>query len=136
MLKNLIIIENKNYIQCDNEEELVKLLIDEDFFKLSKKEKLKKMQLKAMLNSLNTKKNIIELKDLSLEENFQNKFVLIDEKTYILSLLINTNIIILENINSNVYIKYLDKSKFAKNYIIVNHFAKEILKNYLKSLYQ
>ena len=136
MLKNLIIIENKNYIQCDNEEELVKLLIDEDFFKLSKKERLKKMQLKAMLNSLNSKKNIIELKDLSLEENFQNKFVLIDEKTYILSLLINTNIIILENINSNVYTKYIDKSKFAKNYIIVNHFAKEILKNYLKSLYQ
>ena len=39
---------------------------------------------------------------------------------------------ILESVNSNVFIKYIiNKINFTKNYIIVNNFAKQVLKNYI-----
>ena len=51
--------------------------------------------------------------------------------TYILSLLTTNNVILLERIDSNVFTQNLDKSKFNNNYVIVNKFAKELLKKYL-----
>ena len=128
MLGNLIIIENEVEEQCDTLEELVKLLIDEKFYDMSDEQKLEKMKMKALANTLTHK---MEITTEVLDNIIEGKFIIKDEITYILSLLITGNILLLERIDSNIFTKYLDKSNFTDNYVIVNTFAKELLKKYI-----
>lgn len=65
-------------------------------------------------------------------EDIENKFIIKDEITYVLSLLITNKIILLERIDSNIYTANINKSEMKDNYVIVNKFAKELLKIYLK----
>lgn len=129
MLKKLIIIENDEQYQYDTLEDIVKELIDENYYNISQEEKIKKMEIKALANCLNNDMEVVQkLKDGDIED----KYIIKDEITYILSLLITGNILLLERIDSNIFTKYLDKSIFTDNYVIVNTFAKELLKHYLK----
>lgn len=129
MLSKIIIIENDNKVQCDSEEEVIKLLIDKRYYELSEKEKSEKREIKAIANCINNKMQIVEDAD---SEDIENKFIIKDEITYVLSLLIINKIILLERIDSNIYTSSIDKSNMKDNYIIVNKFAKELLKTYLK----
>ena len=129
MLSKIIIIENDNKVQCDSEEEVIKLLIDKRYYELSEKEKLEKREIKALANCINNKMQIVEDAD---SEDIENKFRIKDEITYVLSLLITNKIILLERIDSNIYTANINKSEMKDNYVIVNKFAKELLKIYLK----
>ena len=129
MLSKIIIIENDNKVQCDSEEEVIKLLIDKRYYELSEKEKLEKREMKAIANCINKSFEIVENVN---SKDLENKFVIKDETTYVLSLLIINKIILLERIDSNIYTSSIDKSNMKDNYIIVNKFAKELLKNYLE----
>ncbi len=130
MLKNIILIENNKKYQCDTKQEVVKMLLDEDFYNLSEQEKNKKMHMKAIANCFNNME-ISDGTDLKNNFNINEKFIIKDETTYILSLLITNKIILLERIDSNEFTKQLVKSKFTDNYIIVNKFAKELLQKYM-----
>ena len=121
MLNNLIAIEKKNDYQCNTINELVKKLIDEKYYELTLEQRKNKMKMLAMANTLNKKM-----------DNINGKFIIKDEFTYILSLLICGNIVLLEKKESNVFIKYTNVPESKDNYIIVNKFAKDILKSYLK----
>ena len=129
MLSKIIIIENDNKVQCDSEEEVIKLLIDKRYYELSEKEKSEKREIKAIANCINNSFEIVENVN---SKDLENKFVIKDETTYVLSLLIINKIILLERIDSNIYTSSIDKSNMKDNYIIVNKFAKELLKNYLE----
>ena len=129
MLKNLIIIENGEEIQCDDLESLVKILIDKNYYNFSDKEKKEKMKIKALANSLGMKLDIIE--DFS-DDSIEGKFIIKDEITYILSLLTTNKILLLENKEADIFGKDIDKSKVQNNYIIINSFAKELLDKYSK----
>ncbi len=129
MLSKIIIIENDNKVQCDSEEEVIKLLIDKRYYELSEKEKSEKREIKALANCINNKMQIVEDAD---SEDIENKFIIKDEITYVLSLLIINKIILLERIDSNIYTANINKSEMKDNYVIVNKFAKELLKIYLK----
>ena len=129
MLSKIIIIENDNKVQCDSEEEVIKLLIDKRYYELSEKEKLEKREMKAIANCINNSFEIVENVN---SKDLENKFVIKDETTYVLSLLIINKIILLERIDSNIYTSSIDKSNMKDNYIIANKFAKELLKNYLE----
>ena len=129
MLSKIIIIENDNKVQCDSEEEVIKLLIDKRYYELSEKEKSEKREIKALANCINNKMQIVEDSD---SEDIENKFIIKDEITYVLSLLITNKIILLERIDSNIYTANINKSEMKDNYVIVNKFAKELLKIYLK----
>lgn len=129
MLNKVIIIEDDNKVQCDSVEEVVKTLIDEKYYELDEKEKLEKREMKAIANCIN---NSLEIVENVNSKDLENKFVIKDETTYVLSLLIINKIILLERIDSNIYTSSIDKSNMKDNYIIVNKFAKELLKNYLK----
>ena len=129
MLKKIIIIENDVDYQCDTFEEIVKMLIDEKFYDLTAEEKKEKMKMKAIANSINNKMEIIDTVDNL--NNIDGKFIIKDEITYILSLLITTNIVILERIDSNIFTKNLNKSNIKENYVIVNKFAQKLLNEYL-----
>ena len=129
MLSKIKIIENDNKVQCDSEEEVIKLLIDKRYYELSEKEKSEKREIKALANCINNKMQIVEDAD---SEDIENKFIIKDEITYVLSLLIINKIILLERIDSNIYTANINKSEMKDNYVIVNKFAKELLKIYLK----
>ena len=129
MLNKVIIIEDDNKVQCDSIEEVVKTLIDEKYYELDEKEKLEKREMKAIANCINNSFEIVENVN---SKDLENKFVIKDETTYVLSLLIINKIILLERIDSNIYTSSIDKSNMKDNYIIVNKFAKELLKNYLE----
>jgi len=129
MLNKVIIIEDDNKVQCDSVEEVVKTLIDEKYYELDEKEKLEKREMKAIANCINNSFKIVENVN---SKDLENKFVIKDETTYVLSLLIINKIILLERIDSNIYTSSIDKSNMKDNYIIVNKFAKELLKNYLE----
>ena len=129
MLNNLIAIEKKNDYQCNTINELVKKLIDEKYYELTLEQRKNKMKMLAMANTLNKKMEIV---DNCSCDNINGKFIIKDEFTYILSLLICGNIVLLDKKESNVFIKYTNVPESKDNYIIVNKFAKDILKSYLK----
>ena len=129
MLNNLIAIEKKNDYQCNTINELVKKLIDEKYYELTLEHRKNKMKMLAMANTLNKKMEIV---DNCSCDNINGKFIIKDEFTYILSLLICGNIVLLEKKESNVFIKYTNVPESKDNYIILNKFAKDILKSYLK----
>ena len=117
MLKKLIIIEGKNEFQTDNLEDIVKVLIDRNYYELDQEKKLEKIRIKALANTLgNSEKQSIITKD---------------EITYILSLLNTNKVTLLERKDANIFTKDLDKTNIKGNYIIINKFAKELLDNYI-----
>ena len=102
-------------LQCDNIRELVKKLVDKNYYNYTDEEKYNKLKMLALANSLGN----------------DDKFLARDEITYILSLLISNKIVLLENKNADIFTKYIDKSNIKNNYIIVNKFAGEILQKYM-----
>lgn len=136
MLENLIIIEDGKEFQCKTERELVELLIAPNYYAVSEKEKYKLLRLKATANILNKKIDIIEYNLLKKDTNISNKFVILDETTYILSLLQLNNVILLEKLGSNIYTQYLNEETFTKNYVIINKFAEKILEKYINNKFE
>ena len=131
MLKDLILIENGEKYQFDTLEELVRLLVDNRYYEMSEQERREKLELKAFANCMQEKIEIVI--DVEDEKSIAGKFVALDEITYIYSLLLLDKVMLLESTKANILTKKLDKSKITENYIIVNHFAKDLLKKYLES---
>ena len=127
MLKNLIIIENGQEYQFDTLEDIVKNLIDENYYNMTNEEKTNAMKMKALANCINNKMEVVQ----ENTDKIENKFIIKDEITYILSLLKTNNLILLEHKDSSYLTKDIDKSNMKDNYIIVNTFAKDLLNNYL-----
>ena len=113
MTKKLIAIENGEYFQYDKLEDLAKDLIDDNFYEMSQEERINKMHIKALANGLE-RNNIISIKN---------------NKEYILHLLVLNRIILLERIDSEIFIKDIDKSKIKDNYIVVKTIEKKLLSN-------
>lgn len=74
-----------------------------------------------------TKQKIINNK---VALNFNNYDINISEFEYILYLINYDKIVVIENINSNIFRKYLNSDN--DEVIIVNNYIKEILENYKK----
>ena len=115
MLKKLIIIENGEEVQCDSLEEIVKILIDDNFYKMSSEEKKEKMRMKAIANTMNNKMEIVE--DV-FDNNIDGKFIIKNEITYILSLISINKVILLERIDADIFLKNFNKEDFSNNYVI------------------
>lgn len=131
MLKRMIIIENNEQIQCDTLEDVVRTLIDENYYNMTKEEKTKKMKTKALANCITNRRKIIQNVEKNEFQNLDEVFIIKDEITYILSLLMINKILLLERKDSNVFSSKIDKEKIKENYLIINTFAKELLKNYI-----
>ena len=132
MLKELIIIEGDVDYQCDEISDIVKKMIDNNYYSFNDKEKKNKLKMLAMANCIGEKVEILD--EITYEDslNLDGKFIIIDEITYILSLLMINKIVLLERVDANKFAKALDKSQIKDNYIIINKFAKELLLKYLK----
>lgn len=128
MLKKVIIIENEKDYQCDTLQEIVKMLIDENYYNFTSEEKKNKMEMLALANTLNQNVKIVDECNCEVEGNF----IIKDEITYILSLLITGNVMLLERKDSDIFVKNIDIPETNDNYIIVNKFAKQLLEKYLQ----
>lgn len=130
MLDKLIIIEGDKDYQCSTFEEIVKYLINENYYNLTKQEKenimMKKAIEKAVDKGLKIIKNNNQIKDLN------KSFIIIDEMTVILSIIKDqSKIVLLERKDSNIFNKYIKIPNNNDNYTIINTFATQTLKNYL-----
>lgn len=128
-MENLIAIEGKEKIKANTIEELVKKLISADFYELSKEEKINKLEIKTTQNCIF--RNIPITKSINNIDLTKDKFILHDQYTYILSLVKNNIIILLERVDSNIFTKTIDKTNIKDNYIIVNKYIDEILIDYI-----
>ena len=130
MLDKLIIIKDDKDYQCSTFEEIVKYLINENYYNLTKQEKenimMKKAIEKAVDKGLKIIKNNNQIKDLN------KSFIIIDEITVILSIIkAQSKIVLLERKDSNIFNKYIKIPNNNDNYAIINTFATQALKNYL-----
>lgn len=130
MLDKLIIIEDDKDYQYSTFEEIVKYLINENYYNLTKQEKenimMKKAIEKAVDKGLKIIKNNNQIKDLN------KSFIIIDEMTVILSIIKDqSKIVLLERKDSNIFNKYIKIPNNNDNYAIINTFATQALKNYL-----
>lgn len=132
-LKNLLLVENNKGYQFDTEGELVKFLLGKNYYTLSLEEKKKHMRMNAYMKCAGTNLEVVELKNERI--HVKNKFILYDEKTYVLSLVITGRIELLEHIDSNIYTKDLEKKEIKKNYIILSKFAEELLQKYVNHIW-
>ncbi len=132
MLKKIIIIENGEQVQCNTLEDVVKVLIDENYYNMTQNQKKERMKTKALANCINNKKTIVQDLQEDTVDSLNEVFIMKDEITYILSLLMTNKVLLLERKDSNIFSSSLNKENIKDNYIIINTFAKELLRNYLK----
>lgn len=130
-MKKLILIENGEAEQYDTLPELVRGIIDENFYNMSLEERKNVMEKKALANCLNTKKEVTY--EIPFEGNIEDKFIISDEMTYILSLLSLNRLQLLERKDKDfdIFTKGIEIQNPKNNYIIVNKYANQLLQNYL-----
>lgn len=132
MLDKLIIIEGDKDYQCSTFEEIVKYLINENYYNLTKQEKENIIMKKAIENAIDKGLKIIKNKDQIKEKDLNKSFIIIDEMTVILSIIKDqSKIVLLERKDSNIFNKYIKIPNNNDNYAIINTFATQALKNYL-----
>lgn len=136
-MENLIAIEGKEKYQYKDIRGLIEKFINKDYYNMSKVERKNELEKKTVANTMLNHIKVITLE--KEKENFdEDAFILYDEITYILSMLKFNKIILLEKTDANIFGKYLNKKYINKenikdNYIIINKFANEIMKKYLKN---
>jgi len=131
-MENLIVIEGKEKYKFEDLESLVKRFINDNFYNMSEDERKIELEKKTIANTMLRNTKVVEL-DKDLSNLDENAFILFDEITYILSLLKFNIIVLLEKTDANIFGKYINREDIEDNYIIINKFANEIMKNYIKN---
>ena len=131
-MKNLIVIEGEKNYQYNNVQELVKDFIHPNYNEMSKAEQIKEIEKRAIANMVKENVQIVTMNKEQTIPIIKNKFVINDEYTYILSMLMYDKFVLLEEINANIFGKYMKQKPKKGNYIILNKFANEIMQKYLK----
>lgn len=128
-MNKIILFEGEQDYRCDTLEEVIKGLIDENYYNMTLAERKNQIKQKALANSLGH--NLLLSEDYS---EATNTLVIKDEITYFLSLLRANKLVALEKIDANIFAKEMDKTSFEKNYIILNKFADTLLKRYIENI--
>ena len=133
--ENSCINKHNKKIQFSNKESLIKYLLGDTYFQLSDKERVELLIYNAFAKCLNTEYKPVTITKSNIDtiDNEKN-FLIYDENTYILSLLLLNKIMLLERKDSNIFASNIDKSKLDGNYIILNTFAKKLLADYIEKL--
>lgn len=134
MLNKLILIENGQSRQFSKEEDLIKYFLGSGYYNQSEGEKFQQMELNALAKCIGTDMKVVKINRAEAQKekiDLKNKFIVYDEKTYILSLLLTQRAMLLESIDSNIFTGNLDKTGITDNYIIVNTFAEKLLDKYI-----
>ena len=136
-LKKIILIQNGKSRQMDSKEEVIEFLFGDNYYNLSLEERKELIKLNTIANTINLDKKLLILDNKkNTSFNLDTDFIIYDEVTYLLSLLILNKCMLLEKKDSNILTSDIDKSNISDNYIIVNTFAKELLKKYIERIYK
>lgn len=130
-MENLIVIEGKEKYQYKDIKSLIENFISKNYFDMSEVERKNELEKKAIANTMQSNIKIVKLEKTGDFE--ENAFILYDEISYILSMLKFNKIILLERTDANIFGRYINKKNIKDNYIIINKFANEIMKEYLKN---
>lgn len=133
-MENLIIIEGKNKYQYNDLKSLVENFVDKNYYNMPNEERFKILEKKTVANTIFSNIKTVEIEKYP-DDFEEDSFVLYNEISYILSMLKFNKLVLLERTDANVFGKYLNKDNIKDNYIIINKFANEILKKYLKEEY-
>ena len=104
-MENIIIVEGNEKYCFQNEEEVIKQFLGQDFYKLTEEEKYKRIRLRTVMNA--SIKNT-PIKDLKKGEKIENigeeQYIINNEETYILSLIKNNDIVMYEREKANIFV--------------------------------
>ncbi len=131
-MENLIVIEGKEKYQYKDIKSLIENFISKNYFNMSEEERKNELEKKTIANTMQSNIKIVNL-EKEKKDFDENAFVLYDEISYILSMLKFNKIILLERTDANIFGKYINKENIKDNYIIINKFANDIMKKYLKN---
>ena len=130
-MENLIVIEGKEKYQYKDIKGLIENFINKNYFSMSEEERKNELEKKVLANTIQGNIKIVKL-EKDKKDFEENAFILYDEISYILSMLKFNKIILLERTDANIFGRYINKENMQDNYIIINKFANEIMKKYLK----
>lgn len=140
--KNLIISLNNNIYQLDNIIQVISLILGETYNHLNEEEKLLKRYDSLLPFSVENKLLIASslqgvFKERTILDNskiysLEKDLFIDDEITYLLSLCRIDQIQILEKTEANIFATNLANKTDGSNYILINKFTNEILKNYIE----
>lgn len=134
-LKKIILIQNGKSRQMDSKEEVIEFLFGDNYYNLSLEERKELIKLNTIVNTINLDRKLLILDNKkNTSFNLDTDFIVYDEVTYLLSLLMLNKCMLLEKKDSNIFTSDIDKSNILDNYIIVNTFAKELLKKYIERI--
>ncbi len=141
--KNLIINLNKKAYQLDELEDLIILVLGQDYLNLSETEKFIKRYTSLFPFSIENKYLLIDsrrgiIKSENIFENkstysIKNSLFIDDEIVYFLSLCKINQIQILEKVGANIFANNIKINEIKSNYVLINHFVDKLLKDYLKN---
>ena len=131
-MENLIVIEGKEKYQYKDIKSLIENFISKNYFNMSEEERKNELEKKTIANTMQSNIKIVKL-EKEKKDFDENAFVLYDEISYILSMLKFNKIILLERTDANIFGRYINKENIKDNYIIINKFANDIMKKYLKN---
>lgn len=137
-----MITKNNSY-QFNTINEIIESIFGEEYSKLDEKSKfIKRYEMAYPISKFNkdipvvhTKMGVLgeKYKVISGKFNVIDSFIIDDELSYILSLCKIDNILLLENINANIIVDSKYKTDIKDNYIVVNSYAKQIIRDkYIK----
>ena len=131
-MENLIVIEGKEKYQYKDIKSLIENFISKNYFNMSEEERKNELKKKTIANTMQSNIKIVKL-EKEKKDFDENAFVLYDEISYILSMMKFNKIILLERTDANIFGRYINKENIKDNYIIINKFANDIMKKYLKN---
>lgn len=125
-MNNLIVITKDNTYKLNNYIKLYELFLGEDYFNLNKEEQKERIKQKAKIYSYQENIKLVNIND---NYDKEKPYILIDnEINYILSIIKLYNILILENRDSNIFIKDFMKQETKDNYFIINNYIDKLYK--------
>ncbi|MDD2377001.1 MAG: hypothetical protein PHD15_04070 [Clostridia bacterium] len=135
-MKNIIILYENNKYEINTLQEIVKLVLGEEYLNMNVEEKFKVRYEKAFgickMNNIiiiDTKVGVLnDNNKTKIKYDILNTFIIDNEETYILSLCKYADMLLLEEKNSEVFNnKELIKNNTNDNYVVINKYVNELL---------
>ena len=123
-MEKLIVIERTNHKGYESVESIIKDFVCDNYYEMTDEEKKKQLSLKAAANTMVSRTEVKETYD-------KDAFIIKDEVTYLLSLAKFNRILLLERMDANILCRGLDKTGYSENYVVVNKFADQLIKEHI-----
>lgn len=134
--KDIIIVENEKKYEYGSFKDAVLKILGEDYYRLSEKEKYKRLELKTFMNASIRKAPVKDIfKNSKIEDIKCNQYIILNEITFFASLAKNKDIVLYQREDCNDLTKEIEKTnleKISKEYIRINDCADEILLREIK----